>query len=244
MLQMEHFKIYETLDSTNKEAARLLASGQFLHESVIFTHHQTQGRGQYGRSWFSEPGNHLAISIVLQPGQMLPEELPVLSMKVSLAIVRTLFALEPTLQPKIKWPNDIYINNKKIAGILIENSISNTKVHYCIIGIGMNVNESHFPKDLPNPVSLTLLTGKKYPIIPIAEMVREQLINILNEATEKWKPEYDQSIYGLGKKHEFQQNGKKLISKVLGIDMDGKIRLVAIDGESKSYFSHEINWLK
>ena len=144
---MEHFRIFETLDSTNKEAHRLLASGQDLHGTAILTLQQTEGRGQYGRSWWAEPGSHLAMSVILQPGSMLPSQLPQLSMKTSLAVVRCLKTLDPKLNPLIKWPNDIYIGDQKIAGILIENSISSTKVQHCIIGIGLNVNEKKFPQN-------------------------------------------------------------------------------------------------
>ncbi|MFZ1678638.1 MAG: hypothetical protein WAT91_15260, partial [Saprospiraceae bacterium] len=87
---MEDLRIYETLDSTNKESYRLLASGQKLHGTAILTLHQTEGRGQYGRTWFSQPGNHLAISIILQPTHMPLEDLPLLSLKTSIAVVRSL----------------------------------------------------------------------------------------------------------------------------------------------------------
>ncbi len=241
---MKNIRIYGTIDSTNKESHRLLASGQNLHGTAILALNQTKGRGQYGRSWLSAPGNHLAISIILQPENMLLSDLPLLSMKTSIAVVRTLHALTPDLKPRIKWPNDIYIGDKKLAGILIENSISATRVQQCIIGIGMNINETDFPPDLQNPVSLLILTGKKYEILPIAEKLRAEVINVAYEPLEKWKPEYDQLIYKLEEQKEFSLNGKKISAKILGVDSDGRIRL-SIDGQtSKSYFSHEIKWLK
>jgi len=203
---------------------------------------QTEGRGQYGRPWLSEPGNHLAISIILQPENMLLEDLPLLSMKTSVAVARTLHALVPYLKPLIKWPNDIYVDDKKLAGILIENSISTTKVQHCIFGIGMNVNETKFRSDLRNPVSLFMLTGKKYEILPIAEKLRTEVINVAYESLEKWKPEYDQLIYRINEDHEFLLNGKKISAKILGVENDGKLK-VSIDGlPGKSYFSHEIKW--
>ncbi|MBK9984741.1 MAG: biotin--[acetyl-CoA-carboxylase] ligase [Saprospiraceae bacterium] len=240
---MEDLRLYETLDSTNKESQRLLVSGQKLHGSAILALDQTEGRGQYGRSWFSEPGNHLAISIILQPDYMLVEDLPLLSLKTSIAVVRSLSFFAPELKPLIKWPNDIYVGNLKLAGILIENSISSSKVQHSIIGIGMNVNESAFPSDLPNPISLFLLTDRKFEIIPLGEKLKEEMMKVLDEPIEKWKPEYDQLIYGLGIQKDFELNGKNVIATIIGVGTDGKLSL-DIDGRSKSYFSHEIKWLK
>ncbi|MEP6794956.1 MAG: biotin--[acetyl-CoA-carboxylase] ligase [Saprospiraceae bacterium] len=240
---MEDLRLYDTLDSTNKESHRLLVSGQKLHGTAILALHQTEGRGQYGRIWFSTPGDHLAISIILQPTQMPLEDLPLLSLKTSIAVVRSLLSLDQELNLRIKWPNDIYVGDLKLAGILIENSISSSKVQHSIIGIGMNVNESEFPSDLPNPVSLFMLTGRKYEIISLGEKLREEVMKIMEEPFEKWKQEYDQLTYGLGKEKEFELNGKNVIASIIGVGRDGKLTL-EINGERKSYFSHEIKWLK
>ena len=241
---MEHFRIYDTIDSTNREAARLLASGENLHGTAVMAHHQTDGRGQYGRSWHSSPGNHLAMSVILQPKSLLLGDLPLLSMKSSLAVVRTLKIIESNLSPAIKWPNDIYINDLKLAGILIENSISASKVHHSIIGVGMNINEKSFPKDIPNAVSLFMLSGKEYNILLIADQLRTQLLFTVDEPLEKWKPEYDQLIYGFGKQHEFELDAKKVKANILGVDANGKIRLDFGHYTINTFYSHEIKWLK
>ncbi len=240
---MEDLRLYETLDSTNKESHRLLVSGEKMHGSAILALNQTEGRGQYGRSWFSEPGNHLAISIILQPDYMPVEDLPLLSLKTSIAVVRLLFLFAPELKPLVKWPNDIYVGDHKLAGILIENSISSSKVQHSIIGIGMNVNESSFPSDLPNPVSLFILTGRKFEIVSLGEQLREEMMKVLDEPIEKWKPEYDRLIYGLGIQKKFELNGQNVTATIIGVGHDGKISL-EIGDQRKSYFSHEIKWLK
>lgn len=241
---MEYFRVYDTIDSTNREAARLLASGENLHGIAVLAHHQTDGRGQYGRSWHSAPDSHLAMSIILQPASMLLGDLPLLSIKASLAVVRTIKTIEPSLSPAIKWPNDIYINDLKLAGILIENSISAKRVQYSIVGAGMNVNEKSFPKDIPNAVSLFLLTGQEYNVLSIADQLRMQLLSMVDESIESWKPEYDLLIYGLGKQHGFELDGKKVKAKILGVDPNGKIRLDFGHFTIKTYYSHEIKWLK
>ncbi len=241
---MENFRIYDTIDSTNKEALRLLASGSNLHGTAILARHQTDGRGQYGRSWYAGPESHLAMSIILQSTNMLLAELPLLAMKTSLAVARTIHSIDSRLFPLIKWPNDIYLGDRKIAGILIENSISSTKVQHSVIGIGMNVNEFQFPADLPNPVSLYLLTGKEYDIDAIAENLRNQILKLLDETHRNWKPEYDNLIYQKGKQNEFELNGQKISATILGVDDEGRLLLDMGDHLIKSYFSHEINWLK
>lgn len=241
---MELLRIYQTVDSTNKEAARLLATGENLHGTVLMSLIQTDGRGQYGRNWYSAPGLHLAMSIILQPKDMTTQELPLLSMKISLAVVRCLQNIEGSVRPRIKWPNDIYADDKKLAGILVENSLSSTKVQHCIIGIGMNVNEVYFPEYIPNAVSLHMLSDKNYSLDQIATKIQEEVMNIIDEPIENWKPEYNRFIYGLGRQFLFEKNGEVISATVEGVGYDGKLLLQKKDGQRLSYFAHELKWLK
>jgi len=241
---MELLRIYETIDSTNNEAARLLTAGGNLHGTTILAFSQTEGRGQYGRNWHTEPGLHLAMSIILQQKDMNTLHLPLLSMKISLAVLRAIMIIEDTIDPRIKWPNDIYVGTKKLAGILVENSLSSTKVQHSILGIGMNVNEVYFPEYIPNAVSLHMLSGKNYSLEQCAATIQKEVMNILDEPKEKWKPEYDQFIYGYGKKYSFEKNGEIILAKIEGVGNDGKILLQKQDGERLSYFAHELKWLK
>ncbi len=240
---MENFRIYETIDSTNLEAARLLSSGQPLHGVLLIAKSQSDGRGQYGRTWHAQNGNHLAMSIILQPANMSTAELPYLAMKVSLAIVEVLSMIDPPLQARIKWPNDIYINNKKIAGILIENLLSAYRVQHSIIGIGMNVNETNFPVEIPNAVSLFMITNRKYDVKEIAGSIKNHIMKLLDQTIETWKPEYDKHIYGIAFPNAFDINGKIHLAVVQGVDLEGKIVLQMENGKIRSYFSHEIKWI-
>src|SRR5690606_25685545 len=105
--------------------------------------------------------------------------LPLLSMQVSLAIVQTLKSLDQTIHPLIKWPNDIYVDQKKLSGILIENALNASRVQHCIIGIGMNVNEKEFSDKAPNAISLFQITGKTFDIMQLASKVRQSVIDML-----------------------------------------------------------------
>jgi BirA family transcriptional regulator, biotin operon repressor / biotin---[acetyl-CoA-carboxylase] ligase len=240
---MDYFKIYDILDSTNKEAHRLLAQGAVTNGLTLFAKHQSNGKGQLNRNWIAEPGKHMAVSIIYLPERLSPYALPFLSMKISLGIINALKSITPTIQPLIKWPNDIYARDKKLCGMLIENSLSGERVQHSIIGIGMNINEDLFPPEIPNAISLRLLTGREYDPQIIALMVRKHILNILDAAPASWKAEYDQHIFGQGARFEFISKESTFPAEVIGVTIGGHLLLRKEDGETKSYASHEVKWV-
>ena len=124
---------------------------------VVFSENQTDGKGQRGNSWITERGKNLTFSLFLKPSILISTQF-VLSKIVSLSIVD--FLMEMGVKDvKIKWPNDIYCGDKKIAGILIENTISEGKINNCIVGIGLNVNQVNFDSSIQNATSLKLELG-------------------------------------------------------------------------------------
>ena len=235
-------RIYETLDSTNKEAARLIATGEHLHGTGILAFEQSDGLGQYGRRWHSAPGLHLALTVILQPQEMKIEELAQLSMKISLAVVRALQEIAPAIKAQIKWPNDIYADGKKLAGILIENSISGTRVQHCIIGIGMNVNETYFPESIPNAISLHMLTGDNYDIKTVAEKLQSNVLTIYNQPFSDWKDEYDERLFGRNKDQWFEMEGRKVKAKVIDVDGEGKM-VIEYNGITSAFYTHQLKWI-
>ena len=134
---------------------------------------QTSGRGQRGNSWESEPGKNLTFSFYFNPEGILPSEQFVVSEAVSLAMVAVLERYG--INALVKWPNDIYVGQRKIAGILIENSIMGQTISRCIAGIGLNVNQDEFHSDAPNPVSMKMLTGKNYNLEELLSAVGEEM---------------------------------------------------------------------
>lgn len=239
---MEDLIIYNTIDSTNLEARRLLQAGPVSHGTALLANAQTAGKGQFDRSWHTETGDHLAMTLILQPRQVEVSQLPQVSMKISLGIVRVLQETDPRIQPKIKWPNDIYVLGKKCGGILIENTISGQMIQHIIAGIGININERKFPSALPNAVSLHLLTGETYDIIGVARRIRVAILQLLDHAEENWRMEYDALIFGLGEEYVFEKNGVDVKAVVEGVDDAGRIILRTSDGNRQSYYSHEIKW--
>ena len=240
---MDYFRIYDTLDSTNKEAQRLLAQGAGINGLTLFARHQTDGRGQLSRKWISGPGSHVAMSIIYLPAHLPISDLPTLSMKISLGIVNALTSIDPSLQPLIKWPNDIYATGKKLSGILIENALSGGKVQHSIIGIGMNVNEKDFPSAISNAISLSQLTGSEYAPQQVALIIRDHVMAMLKVDTDDWKTVYDQYVFGKGNQFTFLSEDSRFEAEVIGVSMQGHLILNNTGGVIKSFASHEVKWV-
>lgn len=152
-----------------------LPHGQYepQHGMAVFTHEQTEGKGQRGKSWSSEKGANIALSVLLNPYPLSLTEQFKLSVCVAVSVA-DFFSAFAGDETKIKWPNDLYWRDRKAGGVLIENIVSSVQstVHgqqstatlwrWAVAGIGINVNQTNFPADLPNPVSLKQITGKNF----------------------------------------------------------------------------------
>lgn len=147
----------EETESTNSYLRDLLKSQHLEEGSVVVADFQTAGRGQVGNNWYSDKGDNLLFSLLIYPTGIPANEQFIISRMVSLAIKNTLDQFADDI--RIKWPNDIYWKERKIAGILIENSLQGKVIENSIIGIGLNLNQQIFPVELPNPVSLRQITA-------------------------------------------------------------------------------------
>ncbi len=141
----------ENIDSTNSEAQRRISELDNL--SVVSALSQSGGRGQRGNTWISEPGKNLLFSVILRLEIQAYDQF-VISQMASLAVIDLLASHD--IEAKIKWPNDIYIGNEKVCGILIENAVSGKWISNSIVGIGLNVNQRNFDVSIPNPTSMVL----------------------------------------------------------------------------------------
>lgn len=171
---------HNELDSTNSEAARHLTGLDNL--SVLSALSQTSGRGQGTHTWTSRPGENLTFSIVLKPENICSKDSFTVSQITALSVVRFLNSFG--IEAQIKWPNDIYVlgksEGKKICGILIENIFKGDYLASSIIGIGLNINQTDFPEDLPNPISLRQLTGKEHNLEDCLETFLDIFTDIYN----------------------------------------------------------------
>lgn len=165
--------IIEECASTNSAIERTAP-----HGFALMARRQTAGRGQRGNSWEAAPGLNITLSLMLRPHELPAARQFEVSEAVALGITDLLLEQGLT-EVKVKWPNDIYVGDRKICGILIENSLSGNLIGHSIAGIGLNVNQTEFLSDAPNPVSLKQLTGKDYALEPLAERMCTLILNRL-----------------------------------------------------------------
>ena len=174
------------------------------HLFTIRTDFQTAGRGQAGNSWESEKGKNLLFSTLLRYPEVEAADQWRLSMLVAVAvreaIVSILSPLASHLSPlTIKWPNDIYYNDQKLVGILIENTLSGRQIAYTIAGVGINVNQTQWLSNAPNPVSMKQITGEEYDV--------ENLLNAFLEAIQRWEKASTEQLREEYIKHLYRRTG-------------------------------------
>ena len=167
---MSQITWHKSLKSTNTELREHIS--EYDNLSVVATVEQSAGRGQGDHSWYASPGKNLTFSIVFKPERLNAADALYLSRITTLSLLS--YLKNKGVEARIKWPNDIWVGEKKICGILIENILNAQWVESSIIGIGLNLNEENWPEELPNPVSLHELTGKLYDIkAELAEFHKE-----------------------------------------------------------------------
>jgi BirA family biotin operon repressor/biotin-[acetyl-CoA-carboxylase] ligase len=196
---MNDFLHFQQLASTNTFLEQLLQSQNRAKTPdcpdglIVMTDFQTTGRGRQTNSWHSENGKNLLMSILIYPHLPVEAQFRVTEW-ISLAMTDHL-RQNVGLDPRIKWPNDIYINEKKIAGILISHHWNSDEIASSIIGIGLNLNQERFPDTLPNPTSVILETGKKSDLTVTAINIREQLSRLRKEDATILHKKYLQLLY-------------------------------------------------
>ena len=194
---------FKTLDSTNAYLQNLLDEGNDIIGNIVVTDYQTSGKGQGKNVWESEDGKNLLFSIALDMSFLRAENQFVLTQMVSVAMINVLKKYLPEDSLFIKWPNDIYFNDNKIAGILIKNEIKGMMLGTSIIGIGLNVNQTVFDKNLPNPISMKMITGKDYDLEEILSAISYQLSAISNDVNETTR-QRDNEIFDKVQSSEFR----------------------------------------
>ncbi len=165
----------EEATSTNNMLASVAT--QFEHGTALAAHTQTAGRGQRGNHWESEPGKNLTFSILLYPRGVVASRQFEISQVVAISTVKVLRSLLDTNDVCIKWPNDIYYLDRKLGGMLIENSIAGVSIDRSIVGIGINVNQTKFRSDAPNPVSMAQIAGREFDVDSVLEYLVTQIVN-------------------------------------------------------------------
>ncbi len=240
------FLVYPQLGSTNSEMKQLLSERQLAENSVVVTTHQTAGRGQIGNSWESEANQNLTFSLLLRPTFLAPHLQFYISKAVSLALVDTIKQIAK-LEATIKWPNDIYINDSKVAGILIENSILGTQLDYCIVGIGLNVNQDKFVSDAPNPISLKQASSKDFNLETLLEQLLEniehQYHNLETHRLSLIDKLYFDCLYRKDGFHSYRDEQGDFEAAIHGISEMGLLTLIDRKDKKREYAFKEVSFV-
>ena len=241
---MPHYLKVSQTASTNTYLSRLAAT--LPGGTVIYTPCQTAGRGQKGNFWESEEGKNLTFSFLLKRPPVKARDQFYLSEAAALAVVEVLSA-EAGDGFTVKWPNDVYWRDKKICGMLIENSLDGTDIATCIIGIGINVNQQAFVSDAPNPVSLINITGREHDLDALMRQVCsriEKTVETLadDNARQDLHNRYMAALYrNDGARHLYEDAaGNRFMASVADIAPDGTLTLLHEDGTRHGYLFKEV----
>lgn len=239
-------KVYfEKLSSTNTHAAAMLRKGRVLEGTIVYTGFQTAGKGQAGNRWESEKDKNLLLSVILYPTTIRADRQFLISKVISLGVSD--FLRTYVYDVTIKWPNDIYVKNEKIAGILIENSIIRNEIDHSIAGIGININQQHFPRHLPNPTSLKILTGKDYDLEQclneLAAKLDARYKLLLYNRIGRIEEDYKNSLYRFGQFTEFSDNRGVFEGKIISVTETGRIQIEDRRGRIYEYGFNEVDFL-
>ncbi len=213
----------ESVDSTNNYAMARIHEGMAYDGMAFITQNQWGGKGQRGKNWLSQPGQNLTMSIVLEPGSLVLTQQFLFSAAVALGILKLVKSLKKG-KWSIKWPNDIYWNDRKAAGILIENVILGQNWSFSVVGIGVNLNQETFPPEIPNAVSLKNITGKNYEPVPLAREVVtivQSQIALLKKKPNKILSNFNQSLYKKNSPIILRKGSNIFEATINGVDLSG-----------------------
>ncbi|HUW93267.1 MAG TPA: biotin--[acetyl-CoA-carboxylase] ligase [Bacteroidales bacterium] len=236
---------HEKVSSTNSVAAVMLSDEKPAEGTIITASFQKKGRGQTGNGWESEADKNLLMSIILYPVMVRAEDQFILSQMVSLALYD--LVRKETSGVRIKWPNDIYVKDDKIAGILIENSVMGNSITSCIAGIGLNVNQQKWTGNAPNPVSLTNITGKAYDnatiLNDLAQLLDERYRMIIRKESSRLSEDYHSALYRRASWHRYIDKDGEFSGMIESATAGGMLRVWRENGISEDYAFKEIDYI-
>ncbi len=213
--------------------------------TLVVAESQTAGRGQQENKWESEAGSNLTFSLLCHPTFVKASRQFVLSQCMALAIWKSLRKIAENVS--IKWPNDIYIGDRKVSGTLIECDLSGKEIENCIIGVGVNVNQTQFLSDAPNPVSLKQITGTDYDRDSLLDsIIAEFLIlyeQIKNDGYETIRNEYMQHLYRREGMHKYADVRGDFMAEIADIEPTGHLVLRFENGNTCRYEFKEVKFI-
>ncbi|MGI4738820.1 MAG: biotin--[acetyl-CoA-carboxylase] ligase [Janthinobacterium lividum] len=231
--------------STNSEAQQLLRENRASEGCTVITDDQFAGRGQRGNQWQAAPGENLTLSVVWLPTFLDASQQFLLSQAVALAMRDWAeLSLGSSAQLRVKWPNDLYFGTQKLGGVLIENSLSGSKIQSSIVGTGLNVNQQHF--SMPTATSLSALTGRHFQRAAQAERLLECLerryLQLRAGQVGELRRAYLAALYRYQEWHEYEVAGRRVRGQIVGVEPDGRLA-VEIAGQVQRFGLQEIKYL-
>ena len=233
-----------SVDSTNNFAAKLINDGLAEHGSVILAENQTNGRGQRGSEWLSQKAKNILTSFVFKFEALDPQFLFRINAFVSIALID--FLNSYGIDAQIKWPNDIMVNSNKICGILVENKLVGNALSYSIAGFGLNVNQIEF-EDLTFVTSMQLEKNQELDLnaiwLSIISYFQKWEVFITSDhRAENLHSMYQNNLFGLGEKRQFQVGSKIVEGVIKGVNMHGFL-ILQIGKETHYFQSKELVFL-
>jgi len=231
-----------TVASTNDTAHNL----SFRHGDLILAEQQEAGRGQQGNSWVSEPGRNLTFSLVLEPRFLPADRQFQLLEAVSLGVTDALAEFD--IKPSIKWPNDILIDGRKVAGILIEHDLRGMELVRSIVGIGLNVNQEVFPVEIPAPISMAQAAGRMFDraeaLGVLCRCICDRYRSLEQGETDRLNTDYHARLYRLNEPAHYRTPEEGFFTGIIRhVGSFGELYVERPGGEVKSYLFKEIEFL-
>ncbi len=232
------FHHISSTDSTQKEIFNFLPHPPIFQNApfgvvALRADQQVHGRGQRDHKWCSESGANLLTSLYIEPPALHPRNQFIISQITALALHDTISKYVVDTPIYIKWPNDLYIREKKVAGILIEHAFQSAEIHHSVIGIGLNLNQVQFPSSLPNPTSLLLETGLS---LSIEEVFQELLSHFISHYqkihhSKTIKELYHKHLYLRGWNIQLEHQSQIYSAQITGVDSFGQLLVATDTGE-------------
>jgi len=239
----------DSVNSTNSQLVDLVKKGGIPEGFLLSADYQEAGRGQVHAKWKSEKGKNLLLSFAFFPSFLALNDIFMLNKAFALG-VSDLVRKQTREKITIKWPNDIYFNDRKICGILVENSINSTGIQYTILGLGLNVNQVDFPKELPNPSSLRLITGKEFDreevLADLCSCIEARYLQLKRNELAALKSDFEKILYRRDEWHYFISEREVFQGMIKGVDLRGRLLVLLKDDKmniEKYYDLKEIKFL-
>ncbi|RTQ49169.1 biotin--[acetyl-CoA-carboxylase] ligase [Hymenobacter gummosus] len=230
--------------STNTVARELIGENRATDGCTVITDKQTAGRGQRGNQWEAAPGENLTLSVVWRPTFLAATEQFRLNLAVALGVhdwAAGLLGPDPAL--RLKWPNDLFYQDQKLGGILIENTLSGPQIQFSVVGIGLNINQGEF--GVPTATSLSRLTGRAYTLPPLArrllECLERRYLQLRGGQYTTLRTDYRSVLYRFDEEwHAFEAEGQRLQGRIVDVAETGQLVVQLASGQQRAFGLQEI----